>query len=114
MSATWQPKTPRYMCASSTTTYLLRVGVRVMVGVRVGVMVGVGISVRVSLVDGDVPQRAQHVRPLRMVRHHGLVQHVGVRQQYARVAPQGCPLGLRRVAVVGGDERAEECGGAWG
>ena len=69
---------------------------------------------RSSLVDGDVPQRPQHVRPLRVVRHHGLVQHVGVRQQDARVAPQGRPFGLWRVAVVGGDARTEECGSAWG
>jgi hypothetical protein len=59
-------------------------------------------AAHVRLVDHDEREPEEEVRPARMIRQDREVQHVGVREDEVRVLPDQRPLGLRRVAVVGG------------
>ena len=57
-------------------------------------------AVRVQLVDDDVAQVLEELGPLRVVRQHARVQHVGVGQHDVRAPADGAARVLRRVAVV--------------
>ena len=58
-------------------------------------------AVGVQLVDHDVAQVLEQLRPARMVRQDPGVQHVRVAQHDVRAGADGAPGVLRRVAVVG-------------
>ena len=59
-------------------------------------------AAHVRLVDHDERETEEEVRPPRVVGQDRQMEHVGVRQHEVRVLPDQRPLGLRRVAVVGG------------
>ena len=61
----------------------------------------------VALVDHDVVQRAQELRPAVVGGQQGPVQHVGVGQHVLGVVAGPLPLLARAVAVVGGDADVE-------
>ena len=58
-------------------------------------------AVRVQLVDDDVAEVLEELGPLRVVRQHARVQHVGIGQDDVRAPADGAARVLRRVAVVG-------------
>ena len=69
-------------------------------------------AVHVRLVDDDVAQVVQHVRPEVVPRQHADMEHVGVREDEVRPLADLPALLLRRVAVVdgGADARHRELG----
>ena len=64
-------------------------------------------AVVVALVDDDVAQRTQELRPPVMGRQQRAVQHVGVGQHVLRVLARPVPLLARAVTVVGGEPDVE-------
>ena len=61
----------------------------------------------VALVDHDVAQRPEELRPAVVGGQQGAVQHVGVGQHVLGVVARPVPLLARAVAVVGGDPQVE-------
>ena len=60
-------------------------------------------AIGVQLVDDDVAQVLEQLRPPRVVRQDPRVQHVGVGEDDLRPRADRAPRVLRRVAVVGED-----------
>ena len=58
-------------------------------------------AIGVQLVDDDVAQVLEQLRPARVVRQDARVQHVGIAEHQVRARPNRPPRVLRRVAVVG-------------
>ena len=58
-------------------------------------------AIGVQLVDHDVAQVLEQLRPARMVRQDAGVQHVGIAEHDVRARANRAPRILRRVAVVG-------------
>ena len=57
-------------------------------------------AIHVRLIDDHKPEVREHVRPQIVVRQHPNVEHVGIREQYARRPPQRGALLNRRVSVI--------------
>ena len=60
-------------------------------------------AIGVQLVDDDVAEVLEELRPARMVRQDARVHHVGIAQHEVRARADRAPRILRRVAVVGED-----------
>ena len=58
-------------------------------------------AIGVQLVDDDVAQVLEQLRPPRMVRQDARVDHVGIAEHDVRARADRPPRILRRVAVVG-------------
>ena len=58
-------------------------------------------AIRVQLVDDDVAQVLEQLRPARMVRQDARVQHVGIAEHDVRARANRAARILRRIAVVG-------------
>ena len=64
-------------------------------------------AIRVQLVDHDIPEVLEELRPPRMVREDARMDHVRVAEDHVRASANGAPGILRRIAVVREDADLE-------